>query len=74
MTFDIEQIENALNPLIGLKLSLASNTGNMRRFNFGPLRASNEDISGPYKLHLSCPWRIEFGDRIVTGSGDYYTE
>jgi hypothetical protein len=66
------EIEKALAGIVGLKLSLATNTGNMRRFHFGDLERYGRGISGQYALHLACPWRLERGTVLVTGSGDYY--
>jgi hypothetical protein len=64
-----EQIETALSVLIGCRLSLATSTGDMRRFHFLKPGLSKADT---YALHVASPWRIEAQDKIITGSGDYY--
>lgn len=65
-------IRTALRPLIGLKLSVARNAGNMKVLHFGDLRRTDKGLIGKYALHIQCPWRIERDGRIVTGWADYY--
>lgn len=72
MTTLERQIQTALSSLIGLKLCLTKTTGNLRGFHFGEIRKVGHALMGDYALHISCPWRIEDGARILTGSGDYY--
>lgn len=68
-----ERIKTALSELIGLRLALATSTGNMCRFHFGELEMCVKRPKDTFALHLSSPWRIEAGARVLTGSGDYYT-
>jgi hypothetical protein len=63
---------SALAVLIGLRMCIAKNTGDLRAFHFGRVQRTGATLSGEYALHLSCPWRIESTDTILTGSGDYY--
>ena len=66
-------ITKALQPLIGRKLSVARNAGNMKLFHFGELRRRpDEGLVGEYALHVQCPWRLEQDGRVITGSLDYY--
>ncbi len=66
------EISRALRPLIGLKLSVARNAGNMKVLHFGDLRRTDRGLLGKYALHINCPWRMEHDGRIVTGSADFY--
>jgi hypothetical protein len=65
------QIFSALQPLKGLRLSIAHHAGNMRMFHFGAIRRRAKGIVGEYALHVSCPWRIETEDKILTGISDW---
>lgn len=62
----------AIEPLRGVKLSLATNTGDVRSFYFGEMRPDTKGVTSEYALHLYCPWRIEAAGRIIVGSADYY--
>jgi hypothetical protein len=63
----------ALQPLVGLRLSIARNAAGMRIFHFGAIRPhrTGKGTVGAYALHLQCPWRIVGPDGIVTGSSDH---
>jgi len=68
------EVKDALRQLIGLKLSIARNAGNMKVFHFGSLRREEpRRLVGEYALHISCPWRLEQNGRIITGWSDYFT-
>ena len=63
----------ALHPLIGRKLSITFNAGNMKGIHFGELRRLPDGrLVGEYALHIQCPWRLEHDGRVITGSLDYY--
>jgi hypothetical protein len=59
-------------PLVGLKLSIARRAGDLRNFQFGPIRAIDRGTVGELALHIQCPWRIEGADGIVTGRSDLW--
>jgi hypothetical protein len=65
-------IERALTPLVGLRLSLVHHAGNMRGFHFGRITETPKGTDGQYAMHVQCPWRIRRGMRIVTGLSDWY--
>lgn len=65
-------IEQALRPLTGLKLSVTSHAGNMRRFGFGELKPRGEGMISRYSLHVQCPWRVSRENQMITGSSDWY--
>ena len=67
-----DRIMVALRPLIGRKLSLAKNVGDVRSFCFGQVQRTSEGLTSDYILHVFCPWRIEYSGRIVVGSADHY--
>jgi len=64
----------ALEPLVGLRLSIARDAASMKNFQFGDIRPdpSGSGTIGWYALHVQCPWRIVSDHDIMTGSGDYY--
>ena len=68
------QITNRLSSVLGLPLAIARDAGNMKNFQFGRIRPdpSGKGTIGDFALHLSCPWRLVTGNRILTGSADYF--
>ncbi len=66
------ELSTVLHALVGLKLSIARNAGNMKVLHFGETRRTDKGLVGTYALHIQSPWRMEHAGRIVTGSGDYY--
>ncbi len=50
----------ALEPLVGLPLSIARSAADMRVFHFGKVRpaANGKGTVGEYALHIQCPWRL----------------
>jgi len=56
---------NPLQQIIGLQLKIASYAGNTRTFIFSSAEPE-------WSLQVQCPWRIEHGGRIVTGSDDWW--
>ena len=67
-----KQVADALQTLVGLRLSVTANTGDARRFYFGPRHQDSINLSLLHTINLTCPWRFEREGRIITGSGDYY--
>jgi hypothetical protein len=67
-----ESIRAALQPLVGLKLSIANYAGNMRIFHFGEIVRRADQAVAQYAMHLQCPWRIEGESEVVTGLDDWY--
>ncbi len=67
-----ETLTQALAILVGLRLCMVCNTGNMKQFHFGePWQYKGREV-GQVVLHVLCPWRLERDGRSVTGSTDYY--
>jgi len=68
-------IEGALQPLIGLPLSIAREAADMRVFHFGAIRPhrSGKGTVGRYALHIQCAWRLTGADRIITGYSDRFS-
>lgn len=66
------QIETVLQRLIGLRLSIARNAGNMKVLHFGETTRLDSGLVGQYALHIQCPWRLDSREGIVTGSDDFY--
>jgi hypothetical protein len=64
--------KDALHCLIGLPLSAAQNAGNMKMFHFGEMRRLKSRFLGEIVVHVQCPWRLQDGERLVTGSDDFY--
>ncbi|SRR6266567_3985684 len=67
-------IEGALKDLVGLRMALAFHAGNMRGFSFGNVYRRKGRFRGGYSLHISCPWRIDDGSRVITGFHDWYEQ
>ena len=69
----IDEVKRAFAPVIGLKLSIARNAGNMKGFHFGQIRSRPRGgTMGDFALHVQCPWRIVTVGKMITGSYDYY--
>ena len=66
------KVTKKLQPLIGLKLSVARLAATMRGFHFGETRATLQGTAGEYTLHIQCTWRIEGPDGIYTGDMDLW--
>jgi hypothetical protein len=68
------QVMSKLSSLVGLRLSIARDAGNMKNFQFGQIRPhpSGKGTVGDFALHVQCPWRFVANNRILTGSADYY--
>jgi hypothetical protein len=67
-----DQIASQLQPLVGLKLSIARRGADMRSFHFGPIKRVKNGTVGDYALHIQCPWRLEGQNGIVTGRSDLW--
>jgi hypothetical protein len=65
-------VEEALLPLIGLKLSIARRAADMRNFGFGEIRQAANGLVGEYALHISCPWRIDGPQGILLRRSDLW--
>ncbi len=66
------QVLLCLKPLIGLKLSLARRSMDMRNFHFGQLRRVEGSVVGEFALHLYCPWRLAGPEGLITGRLDVW--
>lgn len=69
---DNNRVRQAVEPLIGLKLSVARRAADMRGFHFGDMQEVDDGTIGQYALHVSCPWRIDGPKGIVTGRIDLW--
>lgn len=67
-----EQIASKLQPLMGLKLTIARRAADLRGFHFGEIRRVPKGTVGDYALHIQCPWRLEDGNGIITGRSDLW--
>jgi hypothetical protein len=67
-----EPILEHLQPLVGLRLSIARRAGAMRGFHFGEVRPLERGNAGEFALHIECPWRMDGPDGIVTGWTDIW--
>ena len=67
-----DQILKHLQPLVGLKLSIARRAADLRSFHFGMIRQVENGTAGEYSLHIQCPWRIDGPEGIVTGRMDLW--
>jgi hypothetical protein len=72
MTPIADEITRRLNPLVGLKLSIARRAADLRGFHFGQIHKGKGGTAGEYILHIQCAWRIEGPQGIVTGRSDLY--
>ena len=68
-------ITRALAVLVGASLIRSARFADMEAFRFGPLIDTESRTGDPrrvaaYALHVQCPWRIVFEDRIVVGYSD----
>jgi hypothetical protein len=66
------EILEALQPLVGLSLTIARKAGSTRGFHCGAIRPHSRGSCGEYALHLQCSWRIDGPDGIVTGTEDLW--
>jgi hypothetical protein len=57
--------------LMGLQLSTVHFAGNMPMFGFGTTHREGKRLIAAYSLHVSCAWRLENRNVIVTGDGDW---
>ncbi len=67
-------IQDRLDVLVGLQLSIARDALDMKMFHFGEISPlpSGKGSVGTYALHVQCPWRIVSENMILTGSFDRY--
>jgi hypothetical protein len=68
----------ALEPLVGQPIWGAGRAGDLVQLQLGErstvtVEDEGDREVGAYSLHLSCPWRLATGERILTGSGDLWT-
>ena len=71
------QIEQALKPLVGLRLWGPGRCLSMLLIQCGepgpaPTRLNPKREVGEFAIHVSCAWRLTHGDRLVVGSRDRY--
>lgn len=67
-------LQNSLQVLVGLPLSIARDAANMKVFHFGAIRRSGRGTAGTHALHIQCPWRIVTENAVVTGRSDRFVE
>ncbi|MFJ1312111.1 hypothetical protein [Agrobacterium sp. P15N1-A] len=70
------RLENYLQVLVGLPLSIARNAADMKVFHFGTVRPhpSGRGTVGAYALHVQCPWRFVDEKTVITGTSDRFVE
>jgi len=72
-----EQVQKALDILIGKPLWSSGRAADLEWFAFGERRTVKgfrgvvKEV-GEYALHVQCAWRIRHGDQMVVGSRDLY--
>lgn len=71
-----EQVQKALEVLIGKTLWSSGRAADLEWFQFGEHRTINtrghtKEV-GEYALHVQCAWRITHGDQVVVGNHDLY--
>jgi hypothetical protein len=72
-----EQVQKALDVLIGKPLWSSGRAADLEWFEFGERRTVKgfrgvaKEV-GEYALHVQCAWRIRHGDQVVVGSRDLY--
>lgn len=71
-----EQIQKALDSLIGMPLWSSGRTADLEWFHFGKRRTVNtlggtKEV-GEYALHIQSAWRIRHGNQVIVGSRDLY--
>lgn len=71
------EVEQALQPLLGLPMTRARRYGDMVRFHFGQERMIHSRRHGlrvlpEYALHVRCSWRIAGPRRILVASADRF--
>jgi hypothetical protein len=73
-----DEIERALQPLVGLPLWAVGRAGSLEWFQFGgprtvpTLRGGTKEV-GEFALHLDCPWRL-VGPNGLAGSDESQRE
>lgn len=65
---------DALDILIGLRLSIIRRAADMLVLHFGDVRPHSSGVGtvGAYALHVQCPWRLDGPTKTVTGSSDLW--
>ena len=71
-----EQIQKALDSLIGMPLWSSGRAADLEWFQFGQRRRvkarNGTKEVGEYALHIQCAWRIRHRDQVIVGSRDLY--
>jgi hypothetical protein len=72
-----EQVQKALDVLIGQPLWSSGRAADLEWFQFGQRRTvkgagGDTKEVGEYALHVQCAWRIRHGDQVVVGGRDLY--
>ncbi len=72
---DIQPLLNdALQALVGLPLSIARDVADMKVLHFGVIRphSSGRGTVGSHAFHIQCPWRIVTEEGVLTGASDRF--
>lgn len=69
-------LQDGLQVLVGLPLSIIRNAADMKVLHFGTIRPhrSGRGTVGQYALHIQCPWRIVSETVVITGTSDRFIE
>ncbi|WP_064692699.1 hypothetical protein [Rhizobium aegyptiacum] len=67
-------LQDGLQVLVGLPLSIVRNAADMKVLHFGTIRPhrSGRGTVGEYALHIQCPWRIVSESVVITGTSDRF--
>lgn len=71
MRFDPQDIENALRPIIGMRVLQLYHAGDMRGLPYRSRDQADEGQAMEWCLHIACTWRLEHNNEIVTGTYDW---
>jgi hypothetical protein len=74
-----QQVETALHPLTGLRMSAFGRAADLLWVHFGSLHRvpawkRGWKYVGEFALHIQCPWRLRHGDTLVVGREDIFEE
>lgn len=72
MTDLATQIQERLQPIIGMSITVLRRAADMRVIHFGPLSTATVGDENIYSLHIQCAWRIDSPNGILTGRADLW--
>jgi hypothetical protein len=74
---NIQSIQQALAPLVGLPFRRIGRASNLVWLQFGELHETSDrhggtKVVGDWVVHIGCPWRLVRHNRILVGYRDFY--